>query len=442
MSSEGGGSRPSRGGPQRKGSYAEGAPGDEGYYADGGDWWGGEGYQYSGYDGGYYDEWHGQEAGGDSEIFEVDLYSMVFVLDNNLEPKDIYSDVEFDEKSFLMVLEADDIDAQSPAAWRSPPLKIHPEPSSRPEKKDPTPRSQSGAASADPDTGATTPTAVGSPKAGPKTPITARSIETIESKASMSPVGTPKTPGPATAVNPKIVISNSQLEHLKQKMQALKQKRTDPVPVPASQVLTPPATGATVSPTAPAPEDAVCAVTKRTVYSNCPGCHGLSLFNTPDPGWWCSVCEREHREGSAFYGCRTCDYDECAECALTPRKQDVSEGKATQAATPTASVEGSAATSSPPTAKSSRKGTPKTSTPQASPRTQTSKTKGSAPPADSSSTASSSEGSASRSASPQAAKPKKKRGKAELQGEGEGQREGEGQGEGEGLQGESEGEEI
>mmetsp|Transcript_96418 Transcript_96418/g.171412 ORF Transcript_96418/g.171412 Transcript_96418/m.171412 type:complete len:695 (-) Transcript_96418:54-2138(-) len=397
--SEVGGSRPSRG-PQRKASYADGAVGDEGYYGDG-DWWGTEGYQYTGYDGGYYDEWQG-EAGGDSEIFEVDLYSMTFVLDNNLEPKELYQDFEFDEKSFLMVLEADDVQMQSPAAWRSPPLKIHPEPSSKPEKKEPTPRVQSGAASGDLDTGASTPTALGSPRAGPKTPIPVRSVETIESKdQTMSPGGTPKTPGPATS--PKIVISNSQLEHLKQKMQALKQRRTDPVS-------TPPATAvAMTSPAAPA-DDAGSA--KRQVYSNCPGLHGLSRFFTPDPGWWCSVCEREHGEGSAFYGCRTCDYDECETCALTPltsrqKSGAAGESKATPAVTPPASAEGSAATSSPQTTKSSRKGTPKRSPPQASPRVQTSKTKVTAAPPASSSTGSS-EGSESRSASPQAVKPKKK----------------------------------
>merc|ERR1719409_2068420 len=60
---------------------------------------------------------------------------------------------------------------------------------------------------------------------------------------------------------------------------------------------------------------------KLPVTSNCPGGHGLKHFNTPDDGWWCSVCERGHKKASEFFGCRKCDYDECASCARAPVKQ-------------------------------------------------------------------------------------------------------------------------
>ncbi|CAE8634997.1 unnamed protein product, partial [Polarella glacialis] len=103
-----GGRAPPRAGtpPLRKGSYeaggasgASGAPqgsgpgnaGAEGWGADG-EWWEEEGYHagYAGYDaGGYYDEYasYPDGEGGAVELFEVDLWSMVFVLDANLEPK-------------------------------------------------------------------------------------------------------------------------------------------------------------------------------------------------------------------------------------------------------------------------------------------------------------------------------------------------------------------
>ena len=66
-----------------------------------------------------------------------------------------------------------------------------------------------------------------------------------------------------------------------------------------------------------------CATSSRShaaAISNCKGFHGLSLCKTPADGWWCSACHEDFERGSTFYSCHLCDYDECAACATKPRQ--------------------------------------------------------------------------------------------------------------------------
>lgn len=372
------------GGVKRKLSYDAGE--FDGYYGawdDGHQWeekWD-DGHQQ--WDSGGMAYYHGypeyesllRRAAGVWDSVEIDLYSMVFSLDDALEPQDLYTAFELDEKSLAFALEIDDIQESVPAAWRSRPLKIHPEPPPKHERKESkavgasaavvVAASAVAAAASNTDTEAVamTPTpgsaSVGSPRAGStgqgsgglaplsspakhkSTPDTTGLLVRLESETGLesslltpqslqrSPgttasergsqgtvtsVGSQAQPGPQS---PKIVISNSQLEHLKQKMQALKQKRSmGPIAITHASDNERPSQEDPVEDTPPQRASG-----QPVVHSNCPGMHGLSLFRTPDPGWWCSVCKREHPRGSSFYGCRDCDYDECERCALTPLSQ-------------------------------------------------------------------------------------------------------------------------
>ncbi|CAJ1349388.1 unnamed protein product [Effrenium voratum] len=213
---------------QRKASHdgsGHGTPDERNYEYYGEESWWEDGYHHFGtYDTPYY-EW--QE--GSDDIFEVDLYSMVFVLDENLAPKDLYTGFEFDEKSLLFAVEADDVAPTTPAAWRSRPLKIHPEPppfrreGARSEASTP---ARSGAATDINTGGSNTPTGGRRQKAAtpPK----------IETPSALPPSQVQVTPRPeppnedsepsgdeldSGRTNAKIHISNRQLEHLKQKMQ-------------------------------------------------------------------------------------------------------------------------------------------------------------------------------------------------------------------------------
>uniref|UniRef100_A0A7S4QXH7 Uncharacterized protein n=1 Tax=Alexandrium monilatum TaxID=311494 RepID=A0A7S4QXH7_9DINO len=384
---------------KRKASYDAHAAGDyEGYYDADENWWDDhkwEDNQYGGYDVGmgYYDEY---EALNEMEFFEIDLHSMVFTLDESLEPQDLYVGLEFEEKSMLFVLDDADIDEQSPAAWRSQPMKIHPEPQVRTERKDPassapprrlevsdaaalTPVAAGSAAAASAAaagytgqsasaaaTGATTPalplglfpsagglaTSPGAGLAGQQdattAPVAATALPQPGSPArqasgdsvvadepiqpqlqAVSSPGAPanslRAPGQAAATaaqSPKIVISNSQLEHLKQKMQALKQRC-----LPAVQEEEPPAAAEEPPPAAAAAPAAAPQPARRLSHRasgsppppRCPGGHVLKIFLTPQDGWWCSVCKSPHPKNSAFSGCRKCDYDECENCTRKKR---------------------------------------------------------------------------------------------------------------------------
>lgn len=236
-----------------------------------------------------------------AEEFEFDLDSLVFTLDENLEPQELFSGFEFDQRLFNFVLEVEDVKDVLPAAWKSRPLKIHPEPALRMDRKDSSVTTPAARAAADTEGGSPAANGLGLTLDG----------------------DTPKTPGAvptqsSASGSPKIVINQSQLAMLRQKMLELKQ--TNVMPLPPAQEEKP-------LPVVPKPP---------TVYSNCPGNHGLKRFNTPEEGWWCSVCEKGHEEGAAFYGCRTCNYDECQHCALAERTR---KAKAPQAPTPPAPIE-------------------------------------------------------------------------------------------------------
>mmetsp|Transcript_138132 Transcript_138132/g.350032 ORF Transcript_138132/g.350032 Transcript_138132/m.350032 type:complete len:269 (-) Transcript_138132:243-1049(-) len=167
----------------RKGSYDAGGSAVFDGYAGQDDWeesWDGAWDGHSWQSQGYYDEYGsypGAEGGGEWETFEVDLYSMVFSLDDALEPQELYKGLEFDEKSLVITLEAGDVDDQSPAVWRSRPLKIHPEPATVPQRNEKrnsggnssagTPGPDGEAGSATPASGGgATPTVTGSPTRG------------------------------------------------------------------------------------------------------------------------------------------------------------------------------------------------------------------------------------------------------------------------------------
>lgn len=298
------------------------------------EWWEGQDDAWAA--GGYYDEHHG----GEWDHFEIDMYTMVFNLDENLDPQEMYAGIEFDDKSLVLVLKEEDIEESSPAAWKSRPLKIHPEPQAastpRIDRRDsitltsgtlPTSGAPAVFATLSVDgataSGATSP-GTGSPRAGTPGPGSPRELlqnalatprPDADSTAPPphSPSNSPATPGtggsPGGSQSPKIVISNVQLEHLKKKMEFLKQKRSSGAMAPM------------VLPPAAEEEDVAKDKDKKgPVTSNCPGNHGLVAFKTPDEGWWCSVCERGHKKAAEFFGCRKCDYDECASCARAPVK--------------------------------------------------------------------------------------------------------------------------
>jgi len=343
------------------------------------DWWADE--NYPGYEGGledgYYDEYAAytgaedpfQQAGGDWENFEIDFSSMIFTLDDNLEPQDLYVGFEFDDKSLSLVLHEEDLDEQSPSLWKSRPLKIHPEPAPRNAASVgggslPSVASLNSGDGCTPTAGGSSPTPrealaqIQNELAATRTPTRSENqagAAEEQQLASHSPGSAVPGSGPRTAggQSPKIVISNSQLEHLKQKMQALKQRRE----ASALSVLPPAAVGLGAggpiaadvnnggsAATVPAEEEQAPQVgthesggaqsptlttlrsptEKPPVTSNCPGMHGLWWFRTPDRGWWCSRCQREHPTGTSFYGCRSCDYDECEACARAPAKSSTS----------------------------------------------------------------------------------------------------------------------
>eukprot|EP00929_Paragymnodinium_shiwhaense_P034078 TRINITY_DN18583_c0_g1_i1.p1 TRINITY_DN18583_c0_g1~~TRINITY_DN18583_c0_g1_i1.p1 ORF type:complete len:713 (-),score=216.99 TRINITY_DN18583_c0_g1_i1:59-2197(-) len=337
------------------------AAGDyEGYYGAEAEWdgweekWpahGGAPHPAGAWDWGYYGE-------DGFESVEVDLYKMIFSLDAALDPQDLYEGFDFDDRSMVFVLEAEDIE-QAPAAWKSRPLKIHPEPP--PLKK------------TDSTGGAATP--IGSPKKGGSvnasgvatptgkdtnglpasfvtqsgTPVRLGSTDALleenarTPKAAAAQVGSPV----AGSQSPKIVINQSQLEHLKQKMEALKQKRnmSSPGPSPGGVAISPFAMGLTA-----AEDSKLSAVMsqeslktlkatqpEQVCVSNCAGGHGLKKFPTPEEGWWCSTCKKVHVKGTIFWGCRECDHDECETCALLPLfKRNGKAAVAAKVPTPTA----------------------------------------------------------------------------------------------------------
>lgn len=327
------GGRPAAGGKiGRKAGY-DLSGGFEYYGEEGQEWWDEEGTSHAGYDPmaaghhwSYYDEFSADHDGGYNN-FEVDLRSMVFVLTESLEPQDFYLGLDFDEKSLMFSLQDEDIDEQCPPAWKSRPLKIHPEPALRTERKESSAIGVSESASSLPVTQSSSPGPTppgGSPVPGqnhrdgivlpnPRSGIDGVPRSGIEAS---TPVSEDAVTPTNSGNSPKIVISNSQLEHLKQKMQALKQRRSI-TPMVSGHDET---AGVSVAPETENNKEANSrgAKEKPPITSNCPGSHGLKMFNTPEQGWWCSVCETTHPKGTPFFGCRECDYDECEVCARAP----------------------------------------------------------------------------------------------------------------------------
>jgi hypothetical protein len=257
---------------------------------------------------------------------------MMFTLDEHLEPQEMYSGIEFDQKSMVITLQEEDLEETSPAAWKSRPLKIHPEPATRLERRASdlstgTALSTAGAlvrqTSDASGARAASPTSVGSPRNGPSASpqLSQKSEADVGSGPALSPRSGPQPDPGSTASgsqSPKIVISNVQLESLKKKMEFLKQKK----------MALPPSAAAAAA------EDKSEENRKLPpVTSNCPGHHGLKHFKTPDDGWWCSVCEKEHPKDSSFFGCRACDYDECETCARAVRPAKTSESSKPKAKT-------------------------------------------------------------------------------------------------------------
>jgi len=61
----------------------------------------------------------------------------------------------------------------------------------------------------------------------------------------------------------------------------------------------------------------------------CPGNHALKDFVTNVSGFTCDNCSMKLPEGSVMYGCRSCDFDLCANCARSPYSDAYDEKPAT-----------------------------------------------------------------------------------------------------------------
>ena len=48
--------------------------------------------------------------------------------------------------------------------------------------------------------------------------------------------------------------------------------------------------------------------------ATCPNGHDLKPFFTPSAGFSCSVCGTLSQRFESYFGCSTCDYDECEKC--------------------------------------------------------------------------------------------------------------------------------
>eukprot|EP01083_Nonionella_stella_P105131 302232_1 len=55
-------------------------------------------------------------------------------------------------------------------------------------------------------------------------------------------------------------------------------------------------------------------------FTNCPGAHGLTNFQTPESGYGCNICGNRFPIHTSMFGCRTCNYDLCVTC-FKPKRQ-------------------------------------------------------------------------------------------------------------------------
>ena len=54
------------------------------------------------------------------------------------------------------------------------------------------------------------------------------------------------------------------------------------------------------------------------IAAGCPRGHQLVEFWTPDPSYFCNVCEDSQHRGAHMFGCRKCNWDKCEKCANGP----------------------------------------------------------------------------------------------------------------------------
>eukprot|EP00746_Dinoflagellata_sp_MGD_P011726 gnl/MRDRNA2_/MRDRNA2_124718_c0_seq1.p1 gnl/MRDRNA2_/MRDRNA2_124718_c0~~gnl/MRDRNA2_/MRDRNA2_124718_c0_seq1.p1 ORF type:complete len:792 (+),score=147.75 gnl/MRDRNA2_/MRDRNA2_124718_c0_seq1:94-2469(+) len=66
-------------------------------------------------------------------------------------------------------------------------------------------------------------------------------------------------------------------------------------------------------------ECANCYDKKIFSLSTCPNSHKLAMHSTPVDNWSCSLCENKFPAGTELYGCRECNYDECSNCFAATR---------------------------------------------------------------------------------------------------------------------------
>ena len=65
-------------------------------------------------------------------------------------------------------------------------------------------------------------------------------------------------------------------------------------------------------------------MTKPPIY-DCPGNHGLARFTAEQTSYGCDSCGAGIPRGTELFGCRTCDFDCCAECLQPGRGLDEAE---------------------------------------------------------------------------------------------------------------------
>mmetsp|Transcript_80244 Transcript_80244/g.155089 ORF Transcript_80244/g.155089 Transcript_80244/m.155089 type:complete len:827 (+) Transcript_80244:35-2515(+) len=328
---------------------------------------------YGGYGGG---DWahggafenNGNRTAAGFHTVEVNLYSMVFTLDEDLEPKDHYAGLEYDERSMLLVLGAEDIEEGPRKDWHS---RMHPEPPLHTEKREAArvaaggPGNKAGAvpgsvfeglqqqqqqqqeqheegnaASASATMAATPPRRQKANDPETPTPQDQQQFAKASAQTPGSPLlgvanngsmmGSPllsesQSPNSANAENSKLVLGKSKVELLQKMIHELKQRRkqagsAEEPAAAASITSSPPAADGTPASAAPRssrrPARRSAASSSTAPGMMCPAGHSLKLFPTPENGWWCSVCRTEHFQGSTFYSCRICDFDKCEHCAL------------------------------------------------------------------------------------------------------------------------------
>eukprot|EP01083_Nonionella_stella_P108113 314045_1 len=58
---------------------------------------------------------------------------------------------------------------------------------------------------------------------------------------------------------------------------------------------------------------------------NCPGKHGMTIYETEENGLSCDLCKKKVSSGTRLYGCRECNYDVCTDCKPEPVIEELPE---------------------------------------------------------------------------------------------------------------------